>query len=809
MFWNYCKATLRNISRDKFYAAINIIGLTVGLAAFIFILLFVKDELTYDRYNEKHSRIYRVEADFHIGGKHEKFAIVPIPMGPAFKLEFPEVETFVRLYNAGNTHIRYQEKESYEDEFYFADSTIFDVFTHKFILGSSENALTEPFTIVITEKIAKKYFGDSNPMGEMLKSGSGNSYKITAVIEELPLNSHLSYDALISAATTAHEAGVEEFNSMEPIRFWNIGVYTYILLHENSGMQSIHDKFPAFYDKYMKEIGDTFNASFDLLSTPLCETHFSSELGADRPSGNISYVYIFSAVALFIILIAAINYMNMATARSSRRSREVGMRKVVGANRSQLISQFLSESILMSLLAMVIAVILVYVLLPDFNSLSGKSLSFGLLSQPEILIVLLVIAIIVGFVSGSYPAFYLSSFQPVNAIKGSTARESGRSKGSLRRILVVVQFFIAIVLIISTIVVKSQLDYLKNNDLGFRKENVVVLELQDSTFRSKVEPFKEELLKNPTVIGVTNSTGVPGRINWLQVMYVEGEEGMKENALILAQTDYDFIDVMGMEIIQGRSFDKNMGTDQEEAVIINEAGVKELGWVDNPIGKKIHYGFDLDGTGGRMLKVIGVVKDFNFSSLHNRIEPIILFISETPRFFLSIRIKEENRRGTLDFIEEKWNDFGAKRPFDHIFLDQSLDEMYQAEEKLGVIFRIATILTIFIALLGLLGLSSFIAEQRTKEIGIRKILGASTGHVVWLLFKEFIALIILAFIIAVPFSWWRLDIWINDMFIYHDTIKWVSFAIAGTLALAIGIITISFHVLRVASANPVDSIKYE
>ncbi|MCK5839354.1 MAG: FtsX-like permease family protein, partial [Bacteroidales bacterium] len=667
-----------------------------------------------------------------------------------------------------------------------------------------------PFTIVITEKIAKKYFGDSNPMGEMMNTGSGNSYKVTAVIENMPLNSHLSYDALISSATTAHEAGVEEFNSMEPVRFWNIGVYTYILLHEKSSMQSIYDKFPAFYEKYMKEIGDTFNASFNLLSTPLCDTHFSSELGADRPSGNMSYVNIFMAIALFIILIAAINYMNMATARSARRAREVGMRKVVGANRSQLIRQFLSESILMSFLAMVIAVILVYVLLPDFNTLSGKSLSFGLLSQPETLIVLCGIAIIVGILSGSYPAFYLSSFQPVYAIKGSTARGSGRStKGKLRRSLVVIQFFIAIVLIIATIVVKSQLDYMKNKDLGFRKENVVVLELQDSAFRSKVEPFKDELLKNPNVIGVTNSTGVPGRINWLQVMYVEGEEGMKENALILAQTDYDFIDVMGMEIMQGRNFDKSMGTDKEEAVIINEAGVKELGWVDNPIGKKIHYGFDIDGTGGNMLKVIGVVKDFNFTSLHNRIEPVILFISEVPRFLLSIRIKEENRRATLDFIEEKWNDIGAKRPFYYVFLDQSLDEMYQAEEKLGVIFRIATILTIFIALLGLLGLSSFIVEQRTKEIGIRKILGASTGHVVWLLFKEFITLIILAFILAVPFSWWRLDIWINDTFIYHDTIKWASFAIAGTLALAIGVITISFHVIRVASANPVNSIKYE
>jgi putative ABC transport system permease protein len=808
MFKNFLISALRNFTRNKFYTLLNILGLSIGLAAFIFILLYVRDELTYDKFNKKHKRIYRIESNFNISNRHDLFAIVPFPMGPAFKLEFPEVESFVRLGDVGNALFRYGEKESYENNFYFADSTIFDIFTIKCLEGDPKKALTEPFTIVLTEKIAKKYFGDKDPVGEMMQTGSGRSYKVTAVIEDPPANSHLVYGALLSAITYQVLIGADNFNSMDPIAFWNIGCYTYILLNENSSMDDIVKKFPAFYDKYMRPIGDQINASFDLLYTPLAETHFRQGLGSDRPTGNMAYIYIFSAVALFILLLATINYMNMATARSANRAREVGLRKVVGAYRKQIISQFLAESLLLTFTALVIAVFIVFLFLPDFNQLTGKDMTFSRFLQPGILGSIILITLLVGILSGSYPSFYLSSFMPINVLKGNAAK-SGKTSSFLRRALVVVQFFIAIFMIIGTIVVSSQLSFLRNADLGFKKDNLVVIELQDSAFRSKVETFKNELLQNPDILSASNSTGVPGQIDWIQVMRVEREDKMSEMALILAQVDYDYVKTMGMEIVQGRDFDKNMGTDKTEAVIINETGVKTLGWEDNPIGKKIQYGFDLDSNQGRMLKVVGVVKDFHFRSMHNKIEPVVLFISEAPRYFLTLRLRDGKEKEALAAIEDKWNAYGAGRPFDYRTISDIMDEQYTGEHKIGLIFQLTTIIAIFIALLGLLGLSSFIAEQKTKEIGVRKILGASVGNILQLLYREFVFLILIAFVIAVPVAWWRLDIWLNDSFIYHTSIKLSYFLLAGLAAFIVGMVTISFYIVRAASGNPVDAVKYE
>lgn len=808
MLKNYLLSLYRNITRNRFYSFLNIAGLSVGIAAAIFILLYVQDELSYDKYNEKRDRIYRIESDFTIGNKHDKFAIVPVPMGPALKIEFPEVEAFVRLFGAGNTLFRAGEKEYYEDFFYFADSTVFDIFSHKLITGNAKTALNEPNTIVLSETMARKYFGNENPMGNMITSGSGKNYKVTGVMSDVPGNSHLKFDALISGMSIAVEQGVDDFNSLDPERFWNIGVYTFILLKENSSMQSIHDKFTPFYDKYMKPIGDQINATFNLMSTPLVETHFRQGLSAELPTGSKSYVYIFSAVAVFILLLAAINYMNMATARSVKRAKEVGVRKVLGAHKKLLIRQFLSESLTLAILALLIAILIVTLLMPEFNNLSGKDLSFNLTGNPMIFLEILLITVFTGIVSGSYPAFYLSSFLPIKVLRG-TISKSGKKSGTLRRVLVVLQFFIAIIMIIGTIVITTQIHFLKNKNLGFEKSNLVVMEIQDSAFRSKIETFKNELLNNPDIEAVTNSTGVPGQIDAIQVMRIEQQDKMSDHAIILAQTDYDFIKTMKMEMVKGRDFDKNMGTDALEAVIINEMAVKEFGWEENPIGKKIHFGFELDGSGGRMLKVIGIVKDFHFRSLHNKIEPLMLMMSERPRYLLTCRINPDKQKETLAFIESKWNEYNAKRPFDYEFLTDNLDEMYTAEEKIGMIIQIATILTIFIALLGLLGLSSYIAEQRTKEIGIRKIVGASVGSVLQLLYKEFVLLILIAFVIAVPVAWWRLGIWLDDSFIYYQPLQWTSFLLAGIIAIVIGLGTISFYILKVASGNPVDAIKYE
>lgn len=808
MFKNYIISAFRNITKNKFYAILNILGLTVGLAAFIFIFIYVKDELAYDKYHDKSDRIYRLESDFNIGSKHDRFAIVPIPLGPALKLEYPEIESVVRFNDVNDILIKVGEKEYYEDNFYYTDSTVFDVFTHELVIGQLDGSLSQPNTAVLTRKLAEKYFGKENPIGQIIESDGFRQFKVTAVIEDLPTNSHLRFQALLSGATLAKEIGEEEFNSMEPGRFWNIGVYTYVLLNKNSTIESIHEKFPQFYEKYMKSVGDQFNASFDLKTERLGDVHLNSTLSADLPTGNKAYVYIFSALAVFILLLAAINYMNMATARSSIRSREVGMRKVMGAERQQLIMQFLSESVLLSIIALLLALITVFILFPDFNNLTGKELKFNLILQPVTFVQIVVVSILIGFISGIYPAFFLSSFQPLKVLKGMVTG-SGKSSLLMRRVLVVFQLFIAIAIIIATIVVSDQLDFLKNKDLGFDKKNVVVLQLQDSAFRSKVEPFKETLRKSPSIENITNSTGLPGNNSWIQVMLVEQESEMKEIAVILTQTDYDYPETMGFEFIAGRNFDKNMGTDDSAAMIINETAARQFGWTENPIGKKIRYGFDLDGSGGRIMKVIGVVKDYHFTSLHNKIEPIILFISPVPRYFLSVRVKEGKLDEALAHIEESWIDYNAKRPFDYTMLESIQEEMYQGEEKITTIFRVISALTVFIALLGLFGLSSFSTQQRTREIGIRKVNGASSEDILLLLYREFFWLIFFGFVIAVPVAWWRLSVWLESSFIYYVDILWGSILLAGLLAMVVGFATISFHVLRAASIDPVSAIKYE
>jgi len=808
MFKSYLLSILRNISRNKFYTFLNVVGLSLGMAATIFILLYVQDELTYDKHNLKYKRIYRLESDITVNNNHQKFAVVPIPFAPALKTEFPEIEEITRIDIIGSLLMRYGDNQYYEENFLLADSTIFDVFTNRFLLGDPASGLTEPNSIVITQKIRRKYFGGENPLGKILISGSGDQYKVTGVIEDLPDNSHLKFDALVSVNSRSNEFSTEDFSTTKPSRFWKIGAFTYVLLKENTQISDIHDKFYLFYEKYMKELGDQYNLNFELMSTPLAETHFSSGLDGDLPTGSKANIYIFSAVAVFILLIAIINYMNMATARSAKRSKEIGMRKVLGAYKGQIIQQFIIESLLLAIFAILVSLLLVYLLFPEFNLVSGKTLSFGMLNNPVAIVGILVLTLFVGLISGSYPAFFLSSFLPVRVLKGATGG-SGKKGGKLRKILVVLQFFIAIFMITGSIVVSRQLEFLKNKDMGFNKENLLFLELQDEEFRNKVKSFKDEILSNPAILSASNTSGIPGRMNWIQSMRVEQENKMEEQALLLALVDYDFVKTMELEIVEGRDFDKNMGTDALEAVIINETAANELGWGKNPIGKKIHFGYGRDGTGGRMLKVIGVVKDFSFKSLHNKVESIIFFIKETPEYFLLVRINGEKRSEALDFLEQKWMEFSPKYPFNYVFIEQSFDEMYSADKNVGTLIRITTFLTIFIALLGLLGLSSFIAEQKNKEIGIRKIHGASIGNILLILYKDFAALIFIAFILAVPVAWWRLDIWLETGFVYYRPLDWSVFIIAGLLAFIIGLGTISYYIIRAASGNPIDAIKYE
>ena len=777
------------------------------MATTIFILLYVQDELTYDKHHINYERIHRLESDITVNNNHQKFAVVPIPFAAALKTEFPEIENITRLEIISPILLRYNDRKFNEENFLLADSTIFDVFTHPFLLGQPKNSLTEPNSIVITQKIKEKYFGPDNPIGEIFITGNGSQFKITGVIENLKGNSHLKFDALISMNSQAPELGSDDFSTTKPSRFWRIGVFTYALLKENTQISDIHDKFYQFYEKYMKELGDQYNLNFELMSTPLADNHFSSGLDGDMPTGNKSYVYIFLAVAFFILMIAVINYMNMATARSSNRAKEIGIRKVLGAFRRQVIQQFLSESLILAILAMLLSIILVVLLMPEFNIIAGKALTIDLLVDSRAFLSILGLTVIVGLLSGSYPAFYLSAILPAKVLKGSGG--VGRKGGTLRKVLVILQFFIAIFMIIGSIVVSRQLDFLKSKDMGFIKEDLIYLEIQDVEFRKKLTSFKNEILSNPSVLSASNTNGIPGRITFIQSMRVEDETDMIEQALLLALVDYDYVKTLGLDIIKGRDFDKNMGTDALEAVIINETAAYELGWISDPIGKKIHFGYGRDGTGGRMLKVVGVVKDFNFKSLHNKVESLIFFINEVPEYFLLCRISHENQVETLKFLEQKWNEFSPEYPFTSAFIEQSYNEMYSADKNVSTLIHIATFITIFIALLGLLGLSSFIAEQKNKEIGIRKIHGASIVNILFILYKDFATLIFIAFVLAVPLAWWRLQIWLETGFVYYRPLDWSAFIIAGVLAFVIGLGTISYYIIRAASGNPIDAIKCE
>ena len=803
MFKSYFRSLFRNILRNKFYTFLNVFGLTIGIFTALLILLYVQDELSYDKHHNKHQRIFRLESEFNANNNQDLYAIAPIPIGPTLKLEIPEIESIVRLDRINKELFTYQEKEYLEDNFFMADSTVFNIFTHDFITGNPNTALTAPNSIVLTESIAEKYFKDEDPMGKVISIKNGKNFLVTAIIKDLKSNSHLKFDALVSISSDK-----EKYNITKASRFWRVGVFTYILVNENANIDDVHDKWPAFYSKYMEDLGTRYSVHYSIMTTPLAETHFREGLSSELPSGNRSYILIFSAIAFFILLIAAINYMNMATARSANRAKEVGIRKVLGAQRGLLIQQFLSESVFLSIIALIFAIFAVWIILPDFNDFTGKLISFNIGNNGIVFLEIAFITLFIGILSGSYPAFYLSAFDPAAVLKGSVSRSGTRSL-LLRRVLVVVQFFIAVFMIISSLVISGQLNFIRQKDLGFEKENIVMLEIQDSEFYDNIPAFVEELRANPNILSVTNATGIPGHMNWINTMYIEQEEEMKFESILLAQTDFDYLNTFNLELIEGRDFNEEMGTDDREAVIINEAAAYNFGWIKDPIGKNIEFGRQQDGSGARPMKVIGVVKDYHFKSLHNSIEPIVLFISEEPSFFICCRINEENKLGAINHIEQKWTEFGNSFPFEYKYLEDDMDEMYVAEDKIATIITITTFLTILIALLGLLGLSSFIAEQKTKEIGIRKIHGASIGSILYLLYKDFFVLFVIAFVIAIPVAWWRLGIWLESSFVYFQTLSWTTFIVAGILSLAIGILTISFYIIKAASGKPIEAVKYE
>ena len=809
MIKNYFKVAIRNLIKQKIYAVINILGLTIGIACCLLILLYVQDELSYDRYHEHANRIYRVAGDINFGGHHWELAVAPTPMAQALVNDFPEVVSAVRFREQGSFLVRRgQEDNIKETRVIFADSSLFQVFTIPLLQGDASSALKEPNTLVISESTAHKYFADEMQAGESILDqtitlDNDTDYKITGVYEDIPSNSHFHFDLILSME------GLEE--SKDGIWLSN-NFNTYILLAEGAEASDLEAKFPGMVDKYVLPQAQQFlQQEFDNAQEvihyylqPLTDIHLHSDLTAElEGNSSILYVYIFSAIAILILLIACINFMNLSTARSATRAKEVGIRKVVGSLRSSLMAQFLTESILISLISFTLAIFLVDLVLPFYNNFTGKELTLPLFDPIWVIPALLACACIVGIAAGSYPAFFLSAFQPVNVLKG---KFSASSQGVLlRKGLVVFQFSISIFLVAGTLIIYEQLNYIQQKKLGFNKEQVIIVE-DAYALGNQLESFKNEMGQNTAIQYATISSFLPvpsARTDF--PLFPEGQYN-PESAVSLQNwsVDHDYVRTMGMEIIAGRDFSRDFSTDSS-GIILNEAAVKVFGF-DEPIGKKLTE-YDIQGNPERSFEVIGVVKDFHFESLRQHISALALRLGNS-RGRIAFRLQTENVPEVIAALEEKWKALAPDQPFSYSFLDERFEDTYRAEQKMGNIFTAFAFLAIFTACLGLFGLAAYTASQRTKEIGIRKVLGASVTDVVALLSKDFTLLVIMAILVATPVTYLAMRLWLQD-FAYRIDIGWGTFIIAGVAALLIAWLTVSYQSIKAALANPVNSLRNE
>jgi len=809
MLKNYFKVAFRSLWKNKGYSAINIFGLAIGIGTCLLISLYVLDELSYDKFNKNASRIYRIDADIKFGGDEQKLAVCPDPMAFTMVKDYPEVENAVRFRNYGPSLVKKGNENIKEEKIIYADSTLFDVFTLPMISGNPKKALAEPNTVVITENIARKYFNSTNVVGKVLRFDNKNDYKITGVIKQVPRNSHFNFDFFIALA------GVEEANRNVWLSF---NFNTYLLLRKDADVASFQKKFDRIMAKYMwpqaeefmhinqedfKKSGNYINLSL----TPLTAIHLRSDRIAElAPNSDVQVVYIFSIIAVFILLVACINFMNLSTARSANRAKEVGVRKVLGTQRKNLISQFLTEAVVMSLIAFVFAVGIALLLLPYLNGLALKNLSFSVSEHPFLFPTLIAFAIIIGLLAGSYPAWYLSAFRPIQVLKGTIA--GGFKRSYLRSGLVVFQFFISIVLIIATIIIYNQLNYIRNKRLGFNKEQVILIR-DTYALDKQMETFKQEVLKYPEILSGTKSGYLPvsnsGRDN--ESLFAEGHiENDKAVSTQFWTVDQDYIKTMGMEIIQGRDFSKEFATDSS-AIILNETAVKLFGFSDNPIGRKVTEITDINAKTTHDYTVIGVVKNFNFESLRQNIGALCMRVGNEAGT-ISFRMKTTDVAQTISHIKSIWKKMAPNEPFTYSFLNDEFDNMYRSEQRSGKIFISFAVLAIVIACLGLFGLAAYAAEQRTKEIGIRKVLGATVGNIVGMLSKDFLKLVIIASLIAFPVAWWFMNKWLQD-FAYRIHIGWWVFVLAAFVSVFIAIITVSFQAVKAALANPVKNLRTE
>lgn len=799
MFKNYLKIALRNLRRHKGYTFINIAGLTVGMSCCALMLLFIRHELSYDRFHSKANRIYRMlMSNEHDGNRHVG-SVMAAPIGPALAEEFPEIRQAVRLQSPYNsTTVKYAERQFYEKELYFADSNILAVFDFPLQQGDATTALQNLQSVVLSQDAVRKYFGDENPLGKILQIERGaGEFQVTGVLQEIPSNSHVRPDFLIPFGNLpARQLG----------NWWMFSYPTYVLLNNEAAGANVIAKLPEFVKKHYSG-GPPGFAKLTLNMQPLVDIHLRSDF--NNNTGKLSamtYIYLFAALAVLIIGIACINFMNLATARSQHRSREVGVRKVIGGMRQQLILQFLAESVVLAFFAVIGAAVLLEFFLPVFNELAQKKLQIDYASEWSWLAGFMALALTVGIAAGSYPAFFLSRFQPVDVLKGGS--RTGTSGSRLRQLLVIGQFVISIVLILCTFIVNNQIEFIRNKRLGFDKEQVVIVPLRGEYAQNNWPVLKNELLRHPEFMQVSASSALPANEGWWLTGARRGD-AETQHEIYSHQIDYDFFATLGIELAAGRLLSPAFPSDSAQAFVLNEAAVKELGWASSAaaIGQNfIWLGAGLENP--KAGTVVGVVKDFHFRPLYEEIAPAVFHLMPWGSEWLVARVRPNNMEQALAILKTEWQTFNPSQPMEFSFLDAQVEAQYGAETRLLKIFGIFSAFAIFVSCLGLFGLASFTTEQRTKEIGIRKVLGASVSNIILMLSSGFTRLVLIAFFIAAPLAGWAMSQWLQN-FAYRQPLGLGVFIGAGLLALGIAWLTVSYQSLKAAVANPVEALRYE
>lgn len=808
MFKNYFKIVFRNAKKHPMYVLINLIGLAIGMAVSIVILLYVQFELSYDKYHPDADRIYRVSRAWfnQDGAESLHLGHLAPPFGPLIQSDFPEdVEVAARLFNF-NALIKSRGNSMEEERFFFADPESFDLFSWKIIEGEGRSALSEADGIILTETTAKRYFGDESAVGKELQAelaGQEFTFQVRGVMEDMPENSHFHVDFLGSMIPVVQfYGGQEAFMS----NFGSNNFSTFLKLAEGVDGKAFEAKLPAMIDRHMGEnqAGIPMSKGTKLTLWPITDVHLYSNLASEiEPNGNMDYVIVYLAVALFILLIACINFMNLSTARSSLRSMEVGLRKVMGADKMILIRQFMGESFVMTLFSMILAIVLVYLFLPTFSDFTERSLSLNFIENPEYLLGVFGLIAFVGLISGSYPALFLSGFMPAKVLKG--AFKAGKGHENFRSLLVIGQFAISVILIVAVLVVVRQLNFMQSKDLGFQKEDIVVLPTS-AQINENYLILKDRLENHPGIQEVSLSSRVPsGRLLDSQgtTAEVNGELTQLNVRIADIHVAHNFLETYGIPLKAGRNFDFQRASDSTEAFILNEEAIRAIGWSspEEAIGKQFLYGI-------RRGFVTGVMQDFHFESLHQPIVPIVFMISQNRNNQVSIKIDAAQREEVLAYLEGEWAQLRPDYPFEPLFVDEGFNRQYEAEAKVKTIFTFFSVLAILISILGLLGLVTFATEQRTREIGIRKVMGAETGNILVLLGKDFLKLVAIGFLIAIPVSWFGMSSWLED-FAYKTGISWTTFLWAGLIAGIIAAATVTSQTLKAAWSNPVKSIKNE